>query len=330
MASIYPSIASTRPVNVLLTDKVAGLMNKPDRFIGLQALPEQGFGVSDVTGVITVADPSAFMGDGSTNLRRAPGAQYPSGQGPQLTTPITYAVEEYGFKDYLDDANRASAEIDAWSLKLTAIANRLSIQREVNFADLIMTAANWSNSFSAGTAWSASGSDPFSDMETAQNFVDQYGLGVNTCVMDNAAFRVARKNAALLSFLSLTENRNYITENDLATAIKAAFNIEQVHILKASRNTANAGAAATISRISSGTPGKVWFGYIERNIISVPGEMGNSLETAATAAVRVTQLEPEAKTWRSDDPPGEYCSVAYREALAKVLPQLGCLISGVA
>ena len=324
----FPSGASIRPVDPVLTPIAAALMNRPSNFIGRDALPPVPFGVAQKTGTIIRASVGAMFGDGSTSLSRAPGADFPTGIGPALDN-ITYVADQSAYAVDVPDEQVRDSMIDLWRFKLAEAAQRIAIKRELNALNLFGTTGNWSASFNVSTAWTASGSDPMADLKTAQSSIGLYGSEPNTLILGYSAFDALRSNDAFLSFMPNNMDRNLATITYLQSAIEDALGIPRarVFVARASRNTANQGATATLARIATNW---AWMGYIELGEGTSVAIDGQTVQTTATAALRLPVQDVEVEQYRDASKRREVANVTVEEALAVVNPQLGVYIGSVA
>jgi hypothetical protein len=327
-SAIYPTRVSSRPVDDILSDVAAVAMNPPKNFVGTRILPPTPFGVAAKTGVVIRAAIAAAFGDGSTSLRRAPGASFATAPGATLDN-VTYIAEQYGFQTSIPDETQRDAQLNLWKFKLGIAASLMAIERERTLLDFLSTAATWTESFTAGTAWTAAGSDPMSDLATAQSAIDKYGPSPNTIVLGYAAFDALRRNSVYLSFGKSTDDRQIASTNEVLANIAAKFDIpaDRVFLAKASKNTANAGAEAVLERIMGG---RAWLGYIELGEGTSVTIDGQSVNTVATAALRLPVQPMEVEQFRDANLRSEVANLTFEEAIVAVNPQLGCLVSGCA
>lgn len=324
-----PTAAQYRPVNPILSDIAAVLLNEQRAYVGMNLLPTAPVGNVQKTGTIIRADVGAMFGDGSTSLSRSPGSDFPTGIGGGLSN-ITYVADQYAYAVDIADEEARDAQIDLWKFKLGEGANRLAIKRELNLLGVIGTSGNWTGSFSAGTAWTASGSDPMADFATGQTAVDLYGRLPNTVCLTYSAFDAFRRNAAVLSFMPTTMDRNLATESYVQQLIGDSLGIpaNRVFIARASRNTANQGASATIARLATGW---AWVGYVELGDgTSVAVNGGQAVQTQATALMRLPVQDVEVEEYRDAARRRQVANMTFEESIKPVNAQLGCLISGVA
>lgn len=324
----FPSGAQLRPVDPVLTPIAAALVNRASNFIGTAALPPTPFGVAQKTGTIIRASVGAMFGDGSTALNRAPGADFPTGIGPSLDN-ISYVAQQSAYAVDVPDEQVRDSMIDVWRFKLGEAASRIAIDREAKALNLFGTFANWTGSFNVLNAWTAAGSDPMADMKTAQSSIGLFGSEPNTLVLGYSAFDALRSNAAFLSFMPNNMDRNLATITYLQSAIEDALGIPRarVFVARASRNTANQGATATLARIATNW---AWMGYIELGEGTSVAIDGQTVQTAATAALRLPVQEVEVEQYRDASKRREVANVTVEEALTVVNPQLGAYIGAVA
>lgn len=325
----FPTPAQFRPINPIYNKIAAALMNDPESYVGMRVLPPSLMdGVAEKTGTIFRAAVGAMFGDGSTNFRRAPGQPFPRQVGPGLES-ITYIADQYANEAMWADEDVRSAQIDLKRFRIAACLEPMQITRERVLLDTLGTAGNWTGSFSAGTAWTAAGADPVADVNQARRAIKLYGKKINTIVLPFDVQQALSNSDAFCSFLPTTEDRNSASEEQIQRFFADKFGVprDRVFIADAVQNTANQGAAASLSFIGGNW---MWAGYIELDGTKTVNIDGSTIQTTATALVRLP-VEDGTKVEEYRDPSTrtEFMNATYEEAIRVVNPQLGCLVSGV-
>ena len=322
-----PSIASLRGgVNPVLSDQLAGLVNDPANFIAAAVVPPRDGVAVNALDSGTIITSAGLFGDGSTPLKRARGASNNKTPGNALSS-VTYTSVEYNISDELDEADVDAALIDLLDFATEDLFTRLAIQREKDLHDLLVTAANWTTHSFAATAWTDAGADPFKDISEMVSRVGRFGRKPNTVYMSHAAFKAARENDAVRTFMDVTGNRNFIEADVMKAAIAASSGVpvERVYVQDTSANSANAGQDLSVDYLS-GSSRFAWLGYIDTNARVVRGRQG--LTMRPSAVVRVLTKAPEVRNEEISRPfVGQFILARWREALTKVNEQLGGLIT---
>lgn len=327
---INPTQSSQRPINPILSDIAASLLNDDKSLVGTLVLPPTPFGTAQKSGTIFRTSVGAFFGDGNTQLTRSPGEPVKTSQGPGLET-VTYIATQYARAAEVADEEVRDAQLDIWKLRLMQPVAELSIMRERNLLDVLGTSGNWTGSFTVGPAWTSSSADPAVDIATAQGAIDLYGRDPNTAVLSYAAYDALRKSNAFRERMPTNIDRNLPSVDYIRTGIAAMLGlpVDRVRIAKGTRNTANAGATPTLSRIAGAW---MWLGYIELGqgaTIQIP-DMPGAVSTNATALLRLPVERPSVEEYRVSERRVTRANVVYEEAIQVVNAQLGCLISGIA
>jgi len=312
----------------LLTDVVKSVANDSSRYIGNRVLPVWGSGSSAQSGTILRSPLSAMLGDGSTQLERNRGADFPIDEGSAVES-VKYQVRQYGraYSVTEEDARAADsggAFFNLRSVRAQRVIQRLMIQRERNILNDLGT---WSVTAAVSAPWANASSDPMSDMQVAIDAVDLYGSSPNTIVIGHNALLALQLNKFMRDAMPTTGDRSRIPRPAIGSLLAEQFGVpsDRVFFASASANTANLGAAASISRIATNW---VWVGRIETD--SAPVRVGDTeYDSAPTALVRISTIEPEVNEYYDERSDSIIGKVKFEEAITRVIPQLGYLLTGI-
>jgi hypothetical protein len=164
------------------------------------------------------------------------------------------------------------------------------------------------------TAWTASGSDPMADLKTAQSSIGLYGSEPNTLILGYSAFDALRSNDAFLSFMPNEHGPQPRHHHLPAVRHRGRAGhpaCPRVFVARASRNTANQGATPTLARIATNW---AWMGYIELGEGTSVAIDGQTVQTTATAALRLPVQEVEVEQYRDASKRREVANVTVEEA----------------
>jgi len=252
--------------------------------------------------------------------------------------PLIYNGEKL-FASYKIPVEKVS-EIEEWGIDafketLDIPRRQLLIDREVNWANLFSTTANWSTTLVAGKTlagsgtahpWDTSASNPVHDIQLVRAAVDKFGradtmiLGVDAAnvLVDNSAFNTTRQ---------LTVDRAILTEDQLAEIIKARFGFDNVYIGHAVGENSTVPGTSSTSTIWGST---VWIGRLGE---TPRATSGGAVTARRSAVVNVVAQQLYADVVgpkinaESDD--SYIARVRMIESLNVVYPQLGATITGI-
>jgi hypothetical protein len=165
-------------------------------------------------------------------------------------TTDTYQCHEYGLEEPIDDRERDNAD-DPLDLDIDTteyVSDLVMLDREKRVADLLTTAANFTNTDTlAGVEqWSDyTNSDPIDDVEVAKNAINAaIGLDPNVMVMSREVYLKLKHHPQILERIKYSQKG--IISVDL---LKAIFEIENIWIAFSLYDTALEGQTPSLSRI---------------------------------------------------------------------------------
>ena len=228
-------------VDAILTQMSVAYMQEAFAFVASRAFPQVS--VAKQSDKYFVYDQADFFRD--QVQRRADGTQS-AGTGYSLST-ASYSAEVYALHKDIGDQTRANADapLDMDMDATRFLTQQMLIRQEVEWAASAFTTGIWGNDVTPGTLWSAAGSTPIADVETAKNAVlTDTGYVPNTVIMSYKVFSALMDNADIVDRIKYTSQES-VTEDLLARL----FNVDRVLIMAGTYNTAANGATASYSQI---------------------------------------------------------------------------------
>lgn len=228
-------------VDAILTQMSVAYMQEAYAFVASRAFPQVS--VAKQSDKYFVYDQADFFRD--QVQRRADGTQS-AGTGYSLST-ASYSAEVYALHKDIGDQTRANADapLDMDMDATRFLTQQMLIRQEVEWAASAFTTGIWGNDVTPGTLWSAAGSTPIADVETAKNAVlTDTGYVPNTVIMSYKVFSALMDNADIVDRIKYTSQES-VTEDLLARL----FNVDRVLIMAGTYNTAANGATASYSQI---------------------------------------------------------------------------------
>jgi hypothetical protein len=185
------------------------------------------------------------------NTRRAPGGGYRRGEFE--FTKYNYATEEYGWEEPLDDRTLKifADHLDAESIKSQRAIDFVLGEYERDVSDAVMNTTTWTGA-ALTTAITNEWDDhtngvPIDDIHSAVEKVgDGSGLRANALICNSFQFWHLLNTAQVIERVKYTATP---TPNELTRAVAEMLELDFLLIAGGYTNTANAGAAASISRI---------------------------------------------------------------------------------
>jgi hypothetical protein len=215
-----------------------------------------GFIASQVLPVVDVASqagnfgkiPLAQLLQQRTTLR-APGAGY--ARGDFTFEPATYACEEHGAEDVVDDrqAKMYREYFDAEQIATMRAFSSVLRNAEQRAADAVFNTTTWNGSAlttSVGTAWSSVSSTPIANVEAAVKKVyDGSGLWPNALVINRVVYRNLRNVTQIIDRIASSGAGDATKASDITAQMLAqVFDLDYVIVAGTSRNNAKEGQAA--------------------------------------------------------------------------------------
>lgn len=163
----------------------------------------------------------------------------------------SYVLERHALKDYVSDEMAENYDIsDLRTDTVEELTDKIMLRREKGIADVINTAANWSNnvSLTAAQQWSANTttSNPITLMDTAgTSLLNASGDEANYAVIPRQVLLAAKNHNSIIDRVKYTSAE--ITPNMQA----ALYDIDQLLVPKAILDTAAEGATESIGALFS-------------------------------------------------------------------------------
>jgi len=182
---------------------------------------------------------------------RAPRADYTLSSSPYLCINDSLA------KEISDEVrNNADAPLRPDITATEFVTDGLLLGLEKRVATLVTACANWAAASNPGTLWSTTTSDIWADIDTAVNaVVSSIGREPNVAILGWPVWKAMRNHPDFIDRVKYTRQTGRVEPQDL----RSWFGFEKVLIGKAVENTAEEGAAVSMSFIW----GKhFWVGYV--------------------------------------------------------------------
>lgn len=319
----YPIESNSRPVNPVVQSLAFGLAN--EMFIAGNILPDVSTDGQN-GGTIMGVGLETHFGNVDASYARAEGGSYHESYGPILTN-TTFRTREYSDSVPVDrrTLTRTLYPDDLQAQHLGQIMNNLLIARELRVSNLLLTAANWTNSNTlAADFWDTAAGDPVGDMQTAYETVSGFGVRPNTIVIGRQARRTLQTAPALLEFLRTDGDRNRMTRGALRSWLAGQFEISEDRIFfgDSVRNTASPGQTVTLGDIWGDS---MWFGHLNTQAVAFEG--GVSMQP--TAAARFVEDGWEMKQWDDENRNSIKMAAAIAEDELVIQAQIGYPIINV-
>jgi hypothetical protein len=189
--------------------------------------------------------------------RRAPGAGY--GRGSFTFEPATYATEEHGVEEVVDDreAQMYREYFDAEQIATMRAFSAVLRNAEQRAADLIFNATTW-NGAALTTSITHEWDDavncvPVTDVENAvRKIYDGSGLWANALVINRKVFRNLRNSAQIIDRINSEGAGSASKASDVTTEMLArVFDLDYIIVAGTSKNSAKEGQAASPTQIWS-------------------------------------------------------------------------------
>lgn len=224
-----------------------------------------------------------------------------------VDTSNTFYCHTYGGKKFLSDRGKANYDtpLNADRATVNFVTQQALIERDARVAAAVWTTGIWGTDSTPGTLWSAGSSDPIGDMRTGiRTVATNTGYRPNTLTLGADTWDILQDHSDLLDRIKHTQT-GVVTEDLLANILK----LDKVVVAEATYNSASAGATATMTELfgakhalltySASAPShdepSAGYTFSWSEFDNVTG--GDSVSMAGAAAI---------KTWREDDPDGEY------------------------
>ncbi len=186
--------------------------------------------------------------------RRAPGGGY--SRGKFTFTPQTYACEEHGAEEPVDD-REAKMYAQYFDAEVVAAGRAVDVvlrNREMRIAAAVFNATTFtSQTTSITNEWDdLSNAVPVTDVNTAVQAVwDRTGLWCNTLIINRKVFRNLRRCAQIIDAIKAQNFMDVRAGNINAAHLATVFDLQQVLVAGSPKNTADDGLSVSISPIWS-------------------------------------------------------------------------------
>jgi hypothetical protein len=182
--------------------------------------------------------------------KRAPGAESAGGTYEIDSTP-TYFCDVWALHKNIPDQIRANVDSPLAPDRETTefLTHKALIRREASWVSNFFTTSKWTTDSAPGTKWdAASGSDPIGNVRTAKRTVLQStGFMPNKVVVTRNVFDVLVDHADIIGRLDRGQTSGPAKTN--REQLAAIFEVDEVLVMDAIKNTANKGATASHSFI---------------------------------------------------------------------------------
>lgn len=255
---------------------------------------------------------------------RAPGTQSVR-DGFTLSTD-NYNCKEIAISTQLTDETRANADrvLRMETSKTNFVTNKILLKQETLAEATFMTTGNWAYSSTPGTLWSTlATSTPVEDIQSAIQSVETgNGYKVNTMILSKNVWNVLKFHPEITALLR-TDATKKVRVDDL----KYLFELDNIYIGSATKNTALPGATASYSQIWSKD---VWLGYVNPN----PGlEEASAVYTFSWNYLNSRGGEPlgvrGVRRWRDENVHSDIIEAYQNYDMKIVGSDLGYVLEGV-
>lgn len=225
-------------------------------------MDRQGMIASQVFPVVDVASQSGNFGKiplkellEQRDTKRAPGSGY--ARGKFTFTPTTYACEEHGAEEPVDDreAKMYAEYFDAEVISTARAFSAVLVNAEKRVADAVFNATTFASYTTAITnEWDENhktDATPIQDVESAvQSIYDQSGLWANALIINRKVFRNLRNLDEIKDRINSAGAGDASKPSDISPQMLAqVFDLDFVLVAGASRNSANSGQTASPTQI---------------------------------------------------------------------------------
>lgn len=228
------------------------------------AMEDNGFIATRVAPVVDVGTTAGTFGRvpieqllRRADTNRAPGGGY--NRGDFKLEPDTYATQEHGWEEVLDDkkrkmyANFFKAEVIHTRRAFDAVLREM----EIRVASLVFNATTWTGAdltTAVTNEWDdAAAATPVTDVELAVRKVwAKSGVWPNSLVINRHVFRNLRMCQQVKDLIAASGAGSGITPDKInAQMLATVFNLQQVIVAGAAKNTANEEQTAAIANVWS-------------------------------------------------------------------------------
>lgn len=341
----YPLAANSRPVNELISRGLAGLANGDGKYIAQTLLPANINGMGGTfaqqaaraaTGTIQRLANFSMFGDAAAGaaIDRARLATFHRSKGFGLD-PLEFTVRSFSgeaqtaMEDLTDVQLGTTGEFDAKKVALAVEMETLLLHLELYVANLMQTAANWSNTFAVVNKWGAASDDPMADINKLIDYVEAYGPDCTDLVIPRLALLKLRTSPGFREYLPTTLDRTSLTNDRIKDIIISNTNsIKRVHFGRARYNTSKNPEVPVFANCWADT---LWAGTIaqgEKDGVAVGGDQ-NKIKLSPTAAQRVVVEDFRVSEYPEENTNSIVSQIISRQWAGKVNMELGATATAV-
>lgn len=247
--------------------------------------------------------------------------------------PLHYDGQKY-FNSYTLDAETV-AEIEELGVAgLVMLLNiprkQVLVNREAEWASLFGTAANWTQTASAATAWDQASAKPLEDIQDFRALLAKGGCSADTMIVSApVAFALAKRLGYTATNNSpFTVTPDVVTDDELVAMLKAKFAFSNIYIAKAITETSTVANTSVTDFIWGDT---VWIGRIGEALQANSSGNVPALRQSAVASIVAQPLYADIIGPRinGENNDSYVARVRMIESLNIVYPQLGGVLTGV-
>jgi hypothetical protein len=218
-----------------------------------------------------------------------------------VDTSNTFYCHTYGGKKFLSDRQRANYDtpLKADQASVKFVTQQGLIERDTAFAAAAWTTGVWGTDKTPTTEWDATNGDPIGDIRVGIRTIKRStGRKPNTLIMGADVWDTIQDHADFTDRIKYT--REAVVTEDLVARV---FGLKNVRVADAVYNSAGAGATATMAEIFD--PDDALLLYVAD---SPSHDEPSALYTFSWAEFDGIKGTGAAaiKTWREDDPDGEF------------------------
>lgn len=258
-----PSTAITR-LDLSLSYPEFNFIANQKRFIGLKVLP--GLGVEQEAAEFPKISIASLLKK-TEDTRRAPKASYNRDSWDWTTD--SYAVEEHGVEEIVDDATveRYGDVVRVEQLSALRAINRLLMRLEYDIAAAVFNTTTWNTpalTTAVSVPWTTkSTATPLADIDAAHELVSAAsGEDANTLVLTKKAFTALLRTDEITGLLKydasqiligLQNGQNQSALQSVMSGLNELLQVEKILIGRGFQNTAEAGQTASLARVWDNT-----------------------------------------------------------------------------
>ena len=216
-------------------------MQEADSFVASRVFPT--INVAKQSDLYYTYDQGAFFRDQAQV--RADGTES-AGSGYGLST-ASYSSQVWALHKDVGDQVRANSDapLDPDMDATRFLTQQMLIRQERDWASNYFTTGVWDTDSTPSTLWSASGSDPIGNIETAKNTIlSNTGYLANTLVLSYNTYSILKNHA------DLVDRYKYTSADSIGPDLMARlFEVDRIFVMKGVYNSAAEGATASYSQI---------------------------------------------------------------------------------